>query len=138
MYIKPEEISSLVKYRMDQARTALDDGLFLFEGKRSPQSIINRAYYSMFYAVLALLQTIGKIPAKHSGLISLFDTEFVIKGIFGKNLSKDLHRVFEMRQVADYQSVESLSFEEAQDFLNRAKGFVNSISEYLKKLRMLD
>jgi uncharacterized protein (UPF0332 family) len=91
----------------------------------------------MFYAVLALLQTIGKIPAKHSGLISLFDTEFVIKGIFGKNLSKDLHRVFEMRQEADYQSTNLLSFEDAQDFLDRANGFVNSIAEYLRKLHML-
>jgi len=34
----------------------------------------------MFYAVLALLQKIGKVPRKHSGAISLFDTELVLKG----------------------------------------------------------
>jgi uncharacterized protein (UPF0332 family) len=34
----------------------------------------------MFYAVLALLQKVGKVPRKHSGAISLFDTEFVRKG----------------------------------------------------------
>ncbi|NWF98429.1 MAG: hypothetical protein HXY52_05785 [Nitrospirae bacterium] len=29
----------------------------------------------------SLLQIINKIPSKHTGLISLFDTEFVVKGI---------------------------------------------------------
>ena len=29
-------------------------------------------------AALALLQKAGKIPSKHAGVISLFDTEFVL------------------------------------------------------------
>jgi len=40
---------------MEQAKTALDDAQFLFKGDRSPQSVVNRAYYAMFYAALALL-----------------------------------------------------------------------------------
>jgi uncharacterized protein (UPF0332 family) len=40
---------------------------------------VNRAYYAMFYAVLALLQRIGRVPSRHAGVISLFDTEFVLK-----------------------------------------------------------
>jgi uncharacterized protein (UPF0332 family) len=31
----------------------------------------------MFYAALALLQKIGKVPSKDKGVISLFDAEFV-------------------------------------------------------------
>jgi len=45
--MKEEEIRSLVKYRLEQAQTALEDARFLFEGNRSPQSIVNRAYYAM-------------------------------------------------------------------------------------------
>jgi uncharacterized protein (UPF0332 family) len=73
-----EEIMALVNYHLERAQTALEDGKFLLEGGRSPQSIINRAYYAMFYAALALLQKIGKVPSKHTGVISLFDTEFVV------------------------------------------------------------
>ncbi len=80
--MKPEDVGVLVGYRMGQARTALDDAQFLLDGGRSPQSVINRAYYAMFYSVLALLQTIGKVPGKHTGAIGLFDTEFVMKNIF--------------------------------------------------------
>jgi uncharacterized protein (UPF0332 family) len=86
---------------LEQAEIALQDGKFLLQGNRSPQSIINRAYYAMFYAALALLQKIGKFP--HTGMISLFDTEFVVRGIFPKELSKDFHKAFELRQVFDYR-----------------------------------
>jgi len=96
-----EEIADLIRNRMEQAKTALDDAQFLFKGDRSPQSVVNRAYYAMFYAALALLQKVGKIPTKHTGVISLFDTEFALKGIIPKDLSKDFHKAFELRQVSD-------------------------------------
>jgi hypothetical protein len=92
-----DENRQLVKHRLQQAQVALDDAGFLLHGHRSAQSIINRSYYAMFYAVLALLQETGNVPSKHAGAISLFDTEFVAKGIFSKGLSKDLHRAFELR-----------------------------------------
>ena len=102
--MKEEEVKSLIQYRLEQAETALEDARFLLEGGRSPQSIVNRAYYAMFYAVLALLQKIGKVPLKHTGLISLFDTEFALKGLFPKELSRDFHRAFELRQASDYKT----------------------------------
>lgn len=63
--MKQEEIELLVKYRLEQAQTALDDARYLLEGHRSPQGIINRSYYGMFYAAIALLQEIGKIPLQN-------------------------------------------------------------------------
>jgi len=84
--VKPDEIEILIKYRLEQAKAALDDAKYLIDGSRSPQSIINRSYYAMFYAALALLQKISKTPSKHSGVISLFDKEFVMKGIFTKKI----------------------------------------------------
>lgn len=49
----------LVKYRMERARITLDDARKLFSQDSSPASVVNRAYYSMFYAALALLATVG-------------------------------------------------------------------------------
>jgi uncharacterized protein (UPF0332 family) len=45
--LKDDEIATLIKYRLEQAQTALNDAKFLLEGNRSPQSIVNRAYYAM-------------------------------------------------------------------------------------------
>lgn len=128
-----EEILALVKYRLEQAQTALEDGKFLLDGGRSPQSIVNRAYYAMFYAALALLQKIGKVPSKHTGVISLFDTEFVVKGLFPKELSRNFHKAFELRQVFDYQVLELASAAKAQEIWQQAVLFVEAVRNYLLK-----
>ncbi len=43
-----DELAALVKYRLEQAHTALNDAKYLLDGGRSPHSITNRAYYAMF------------------------------------------------------------------------------------------
>lgn len=118
---------------MEQAQTAFNDAKFLFEGNRSPQSIVNRAYYAMFYTALALLQKIGKVPPKHTGVISLFDTEFVLKEIFPKELSKALHKAFELRQISDYKTFKPISKEKVEETLNNASSFVEAVAKYLSE-----
>ncbi|MBI4824309.1 MAG: hypothetical protein HY805_08810 [Nitrospirae bacterium] len=44
---------SLFTYRLKQAEETLSDAKRMLQDKLSPRSIVNRAYYSMFYAVLA-------------------------------------------------------------------------------------
>ena len=129
--MKDEDALGLITYRLEQARNALDDAKFLFDGNRSPQSIINRSYYAMFYAALALLQKIGKVPSKHAGVISLFDTEFALKGIFPKELSKDFHKAFELRQLSDYKVIEDSSLDKSEEVLNNAVRFVETVRNYL-------
>jgi uncharacterized protein (UPF0332 family) len=58
-------------------------------------------------------------------MISLFDKEFVLKGIFPKELSKDLHKVFELRQISNYKTFEAISKEKAEEMLNKASNFLN-------------
>ena len=127
-----EEIAALIQYRLEQAEAALDDAKYLLDGNRSPQSVINRAYYAMFYAALALLQKAGKIPTKHAGAIGLFDTEFVLKGVFPRELSRDFHKAFELRQVSDYRVLQSPSREKAEETWERATRFVRAVREYLR------
>lgn len=129
--MKEEEVANLIKYRLEQAQTALEDARFLLEGDRSPQSIVNRAYYAMFYTVLALLQKIGKVPSKHTGVISIFDTEFVAKDIFKKEMSKNFHKAFELRQVSDYKTIKPITKEKAQEALDNEVQFVNEVKRYL-------
>jgi uncharacterized protein (UPF0332 family) len=85
----------------------------------------------MSYAALALLQTIGKTPSKHTGVISLFDTEFMLKGVFSRELSKALHDAFDVRLVSDYQPVRPATPTDASALLLRARLFVAEIERYL-------
>jgi len=131
--MKHEHVAGLVRHRIEQAQQALEDARFLFEGNRTTQSVINRLYYAMFYAVLALLQTVGKSPSKHRGVMSFFDTEFVMKDIFPKSMSKNLHDAFDLRQTSDYDPIESVPREVANEMVKKAEVFVKTIQDYLRR-----
>lgn len=93
----------IIKYRLERAREALQDAYVLQKNGGIPVSIVNRAYYSVFYATLALLVTVDIEPTKHSGAIAKFDELFIRQGIFPKEMSKIIHHAFDMRQAGDYQ-----------------------------------
>ncbi len=73
---------ALLAYRLKQAEETLADAEKMLQNNLSPRSIINRAYYSIFCSVLALfLQSdITLKTSKHSGVIAIFDKEFVHTG----------------------------------------------------------
>ena len=60
---------SLFLFRLKQAEETLLDAEKMLKGDITPRSITNRAYYSMFYALLALfIKTDVNIKtSKHSG-----------------------------------------------------------------------
>lgn len=122
---------ALIRYRLEQARETLLDAQVLYEHERRPASIVNRAYYAMFYATLALLVTIGKSPSKHIGVISFFDSEFVRRNIFPKEMSRKLHEVFEARQEGDYTNPDLIDREKAGDVLKAAGEFLKAIEDKL-------
>jgi uncharacterized protein len=129
--MNPDEIKALVRYRLEQAKESLMDAKVLVEAERTPRSIINRCYYAMFYAALALLQSIEKMSSKHTGVLGLFDREFIQTGIFSRVFSKDYHRGFDLRQTSDYDVAPSVDRETALDLLQKAKGFVEAAEKYL-------
>ncbi|MBD1208512.1 MAG: HEPN domain-containing protein [Ignavibacteria bacterium] len=126
-----EERSILRTYRLEQADTALRDAQVLVAHNGSVLGIINRAYYAMFYATLALLQERSSVPSKHSGVITLFDVEFVKAGLLPKHLSKSLHRAFDFRQESDYKATAMIDMPLAQEILFDAEGFVEAVRAYL-------
>jgi len=125
---------ALFLYRMDQAEETLSDAKKMTQENLSPRSIINRAYYSMFYAVLALFidQDIPIKTSKHSGVISIFDKEFVHTGKIDKYYSKTLHRIFNFRQEGDYKELVKISQDDALQTVEEARIFLNAIKEYIK------
>jgi hypothetical protein len=122
---------ALIQYRMERAHETLEDARALFEQNRTPASIVNRAYYSMFYAALALLATIGQEPSKHSGVLALFDQHFMKTKILPKEMGKFLHQAFDMRQTGDYEEEAELAKEDAQQILDAAVKFIETIEEKL-------
>ena len=134
--MKLEQLEDLLRYRMEQAHETLREGEILL-GEAALRGTINRAYYAMFYALLALLALKQLGTSKHSSALSLFDREFVKKGIFPRELSRSLHLAFERRQTHDYGEIVKIDYQMAEETLTQAKTFVVAIESYLRSLGYL-
>ena len=122
---------ALIRLRLENARETLDAAPTLYKNDSSPISIVNRAYYPMFYAALALLVTVDRHATKHTGVIGLFDKEFVRQNIVTKELGKMLHEAFEARQEGDYQDFSKIDRKVVSEILESANIFVKAIEEKL-------
>ena len=118
-----EELRELIRYRLEQADESLASARMLYESHHL-RDAVNRAYYAMFYATLALLASHGKRPSKHTGVLALFDSEYVRAGLFDKQYSVWIHRAFDLRQDSDYREMFLVSDEKAQETLRQAETFV--------------
>ncbi|NPV06809.1 MAG: HEPN domain-containing protein [Anaerolineae bacterium] len=125
------EQRALIRYRLDMAWATLNDARVLLDQGGSFWSVVNRAYYAIFYAALALLITIGKAAAKHSGVIALFDQHFVKTGHFPREMSQWLHKAFDLRQIADYRELVSLTEEQVLEVMQWAEAFVQEVEQFL-------
>lgn len=122
----------LALYRIQQADESLDEARFLFEGSKSPRSIINRAYYSMFYAILSLLVFEPFSSSKHSGVISYFNRHFIKRGVFSLELGRAVNKAFDLRQRGDYREQVNLTADQAEPFLDWARELIDSVKKYLE------
>lgn len=123
----------LFKYRIEQAEETLSDAEKMLKNHLSTRSIINRAYYSMFYAILALYinEGLNIKTSKHSGVISIFDKVFVHSGKIDKNFSKILHRIFILRQEGDYKELVKISQDDAARSVADSKEFLSAIKNFI-------
>ncbi len=120
---------ALFLYRFKEAEETLRDARKMIEGGFSPRSITNRAYYSMFYAVLALFlkRDINIKTSKHIGIISIFDKEFIKPGELDKRYSEILHDMFDARQEGDYKDFAEISIDDSKEHVMLAGEFLEEI-----------
>ena len=123
----------LARYRLQQADETFDEAVFLFNGNKNPRSVINRIYYSMFYAVMALLVYRQFESSKHRGVLSFFNKHYIKEGIFSRDSGKTLNKAYELRLSSDYEEYAEISREQVEPFIDKAREFIDSVRAYLNK-----
>lgn len=130
--IPEEKRHELSRYRIRQSEESLDEATYLLSGQKSPRSIINRAYYAMFYCVLALLIYEEYSSSRHSGILSYFNKRFIKENIFSEAIGRSINKAFDLRQREDYREYSELTYEQVAPFIEDAAVFVNTVKEYLQ------
>ena len=128
-----ENRKALADLRLAHAREQLDfvPGILALGDYKTA---VNRSYYSVFYAMRAVLALDGYDSKKHSGIISEFRRRYVKTGVFREELSDIVGELFMVRSGGDYDDFYVVSREKAQTQYRNAVLFVEEIEAYFKAL----
>jgi hypothetical protein len=114
-----------VAYRLAQSEEAL--GVARSTVDASPTAAVNRA----FYAATAALAMLGLDLARHTGVIAAVHRRLIHSGQLDKDAERQLQRLFEQRQQADYRAFAAPSVEAAHQAVADAEAFVTAIRAWL-------
>ena len=126
-------MQAILRYRLEQADQTLEEASVLANASLL-RGAVNRAYYAMFYATLALLATGRLGTSKHSSVLALFDREFIKTGLLPKELSRSLRNAFDLRQEQDYKDYGEpfeIDDETVKIALTNARNFVDAVNIFL-------
>ena len=126
-----EEKRLLALHRIKQAEESLDEARYLLDGGKSLRSVINRAYYSMFYSILALLIFEPYSSSKHSGVLSYFNRQFIKNGLIPKDIGRAVNKAFDIRQRGDYREQITLNHNQVEPFIDWAEKLIKSVKDFL-------
>jgi uncharacterized protein (UPF0332 family) len=93
---------------------------------------VSRAYYAVFHAISALHLASGNSYSSHAQLIGRFNKDFVRTGVFAPALSRVVTRLFEDRQLGDYDATAEFPLDQATQDITDAHQLVQAIRTHLK------
>ena len=125
-----KEREQYISHRINSAKTTfkaakslIDNGFY--------NSAVNRLYYSIFYAVNALLVK-NKITARtHSGIKQQFSLHFIKNNKMDTKYGELLARLFFLRQKADYDNIFEITDEDVVSLLIPVKNMINEIEKLI-------
>lgn len=119
------------RYRIERAKEDLDVAIEMFEEEHY-RIANNRAYYSIFHSMRAVLAFDGFDSKKHSGIIAEFRKSYIKTGIFHDELSTIIGRASEIRNASDYDDMFIASKDETNKQIEDAKVFYDKVKEYIE------
>ncbi len=132
--LKPKD---LALYRLNSAKERLQVAENLFNLGYYLDAV-SKSYYAIFQAARAILATLELDSHKHSGVISLFNQNFVKTGLLPKEFRKIIVSAQDLRLSSDYDDFYKVSKEEAEASLENAKIFIDGVEIYLRQKKYFE
>jgi uncharacterized protein (UPF0332 family) len=119
-----------IKYRFHRSEETFDEALILAE-KEKWNAVLNRLYYSCFYAVIALLLKNNIETQTHDGARTQFGLLFVKPGKIDKRFGKLFTKLFDLRQKGDYGDLFDFDEKVVEPLIEQAKEFIEEIKKQI-------
>lgn len=120
----------LAKYKLERAKEELDTAeLLLDNGKLKAAN--NRAYYSIYYTMTAVLCLEPTAFKRHKDTIAYFNKNYVHTGIFPGEIGRRISKAAKVRHASDYDEFYLASREEAENQIQTAKDIIELVEKYI-------
>ena len=127
-----DQTIELAKYRIEKDEKELKAAKYLYE-KDIIKSSLSSSYYSILHSARALLVFKKLDSKKHSGVIVLFNKEYIKTGLINEKAKDMLSKAFYVRIESDYKDFYVASKEEAQEQIDNAEFFLNEILNFIRQ-----
>lgn len=117
---------SLAKETLASAKLCLVNGFY--------RDCINRSYYTVFYAIKAVLAIEGIDFKRHKDVVAYFNKTYVVNEKFPRELGKRLGRIKMMREESDYSDFVVVAGEDAEAQVKTAEEMVRLVEGFLKEM----
>lgn len=115
----------------ERARARLDTARDILETGGDMTLVVSAAYYAMFLAATAALNEADLAAKSQKGTITLFSKHYVKEGPLDDHYGSLLANAQDKRIDADYARSPSISRDDAEQWLDRAEDFVDTVEEML-------
>lgn len=121
----------LVMHRIEQSKSDLADAKLLYNNN-SYLSANNRAYYSIFHAIRAVLALEPIDFKKHKDVLAYFNKNYVNTEIFPKTIGKRIIQANRIREDSDYDDEYVAKPEATEAQIKTAEELIKLVDEYIK------
>lgn len=120
------------KYRLQRAKETLESAIALYD-RKDLMGANNRAYYSIFYAIRAVLALEPIDFKRHKDVIGYFNKNYVKSEIFPRKMGTKIVQAQTIREDSDYDDEYEPSHEKTQEQIETARELIKLVEEYMNK-----
>lgn len=127
----------LIEHRFRIAQEDLDTAYLLLRAEQY-RGANNRAYYSIYHTIDAIL-SIDKIAfKKHKDTLAYFNKHYVATGVFSRDMGKKIIKAEEIRHASDYDTFYVASKDITRQQIETAEQLLKSAQEYYRGKKRIE
>lgn len=122
----------LSKHRLQQAKDDLRASEILYK-ENLYKSANNRAYYSIFHSIKAVLALEPIDFKRHKDVIAYFNKNYVSNEIFPKKMGRKISIASRMREDSDYEDEFVVEADDTKEQIETAKELLDLVEKYINE-----
>ena len=126
----------LAKHRLEQAKEDLEAGKLLYD-KNFYKSANNRAYYSIFHSIKAVLALEPIDFKRHKDVLAYFNKNYINKEIFSRMMGRKIQNASAIREDSDYDDEFIVDADKTNEQLKTAEELIELVDKYIMRQMIL-